>query len=172
MLEKLADYDDALMEQLLEDVPPPRDRVFDDLSRELREGLICPVLLGSAENGNGILRLLKALRHEAPFVATTAARLGAADAPSCAYVLKTFHTAHGGKLSLARILAGSFADGTTVYGSGDEERISGIFTLAGQEPTKRGEAQEGDTVAFGRLDSTKTGDTLSTEKGVTVNLTL
>ncbi len=26
MLEKLADYDDALMEQLLEDVPPPRDR--------------------------------------------------------------------------------------------------------------------------------------------------
>ena len=69
MLEKLADYDDELMEQLLEDVPPPRDKVFDDLSKELRDGLICPVLLGSAENGHGILRLLKALRHEAPFVA-------------------------------------------------------------------------------------------------------
>ena len=68
MLEKLADYDDELMEQLLEDVPPPRDKVFDDLSKELRDGLICPVLIGSAENGNGILRLLKALRHEAPFV--------------------------------------------------------------------------------------------------------
>ena len=49
MLEKLADYDDELMEQLLEDVPPPRDKVFDDLSKELREGLICPVLMGSAE---------------------------------------------------------------------------------------------------------------------------
>ena len=47
-LEKLADHDDALMEQLLEDIPPPRDAVFDDLARELREGLICPVLLGSA----------------------------------------------------------------------------------------------------------------------------
>src|SRR4029078_3288005 len=35
MLEKLADHDDALMEQLLEDIPPPRDRVFDDLSKEL-----------------------------------------------------------------------------------------------------------------------------------------
>ena len=46
MLEKLADYDDALMEQLLEDVPPPRDRVFDDLGKELRDGVICPVLLG------------------------------------------------------------------------------------------------------------------------------
>ena len=69
MLEKLADYDDALMEQLLEDVPPPRDRVFDDLGKELRDGLICPVLLGSAETSHGIFRLLKALRHEAPFVA-------------------------------------------------------------------------------------------------------
>ena len=47
MLEKLADHDDALMEQLLEDIQPPRDAVFDDLARELREGLICPVLLGS-----------------------------------------------------------------------------------------------------------------------------
>ena len=165
MLEKLADYDDELMEQLLEDVPPPRDKVFDDLSQEFSEGLICPVLLGSAENGNGILRLLKALRHEAPFVQTTAKRLGVEKAPSCAFIAKTFHTAHGGKLSLARILTGMFADGATVYGGADEERISGIFTLLGQEPTKRGEAKPGDTVAFGRLDSVKTGDTLSEEKG-------
>ena len=72
MLERLADYDDELMEQLLADIEPPRDRVFDDLARDLREGLITPVLFGSAENGNGILRLLKALRHEAPGVAATA----------------------------------------------------------------------------------------------------
>jgi elongation factor G len=80
-------------------------------------------------------------------------------------VAKTFHTAHGGKLSLARVLAGTFADGTTVYGGANDERISGIFTLMGQEPVKRGEAKAGDTVAFGRLDSVKTGDTLSEEKG-------
>jgi elongation factor G len=164
MLEKLADYDDELMEQLLEDVPPPRDKVFDDLSKELREGQICPVLMGSAENGNGILRLLKALRHEAPFVSVTAERLGVDAAPACAYILKTFHTAHGGKLSLARLLTGTFADGATVTGGADEERISGVFTLLGQEPTKRGEAKAGDTVAFGRLDSVKTGETLVTDK--------
>jgi elongation factor G len=165
MLEKLADYDDELMEQLLEDVPPPRDKVFDDLSKEFREGLICPVLMGSAENGNGILRLLKALRHEVPFVQVTAKRLGVDKTPSCAFVAKTFHTAHGGKLSLARVLTGKFADGTTVYGGDSEERISGIFSVMGQEPTKRGEAQAGDTVAFGRLDSIKTGTTLIEEKG-------
>ena len=170
MLEKLADYDDELMEQLLEDVLPPRDKVFDDLSKDFREGLICLVFMGSAENGNGIFRLLKALRHEAPFVETTAKRLGVENEPACAFVAKTFHTAHGGKLSLARVLTGSFADGATVYGAGEEERISGIFSVMGQEPTKRGEAKAGDTVAFGRLDSVKTGTTLTAEKGKTVTI--
>ena len=36
MLEQLADYDDELMEQLLSDVPPPKDKVFGDLSKDLR----------------------------------------------------------------------------------------------------------------------------------------
>ena len=103
MLEKLADHDDALMEQLLEDIPPPRDAVFDDLARELREGLICPVLLGSAMRENGVLRLMKALRHEAPDVTATAKRLGASSPKDAlAYVFKTLHLQHGGKLSLTR----------------------------------------------------------------------
>ena len=165
MLEKLADYDDVLMEQLLEDVPPPRDKIFDDLSKELRDGLICPVLLGSAETSHGIFRLLKALRHEVPFVESTVKRLGVDKTPSCAFVAKTFHTAHGGKLSLVRVLTGTFADGLTVHGGGDDERISGVFSVMGQEPVKRGEAKAGDTIAFGRLDSVKTGDTLTAEKG-------
>ncbi len=164
MLEKLADYDDELMEQLLEDVAPPRDRVFEDLTRELREVQICPVLFGSADNGNGIFRLLKALRHEAPFVDETAERLGVEKASSCAHVLKTFHTSHGGKLSLVRILRGNFTDGQTVAGPSGEDRITGIFALHGQEPQKRGEAVTGDTVAFGKLESAHTGDTLSGDK--------
>ena len=89
MLETLADHDDELMEQLLEDVQPPRDKVFDDLAKELRDGLVCPVLLGSATRTNGVLRLMKALRHEAPGVAETAKRLGVKPGGSVAYVLKT-----------------------------------------------------------------------------------
>ena len=49
MLERLADYDDALMEELISDIEPPRDQVFDDLARELREGHVVPVLIGSAD---------------------------------------------------------------------------------------------------------------------------
>src|SRR5918911_1629017 len=92
MLEKLADYDDKLMEQLLDDLSPPRDLVFDDLSRDLREGLIVPVLIGSAEHGNGILRLLKALRHEAPGIEGTLGRLGmSSNGQSLVHVFKTIH---------------------------------------------------------------------------------
>jgi len=166
MLEQLADYDDELMEQLLDDIEPPRDKVFDDLADDLRAGTICPVLLGSAENGHGIARLMKALRHEAPGVAKTAERLGVADVPSLGQTLKTIHTMHGGKLSLVRVLKGSFADGATVHvcGSDSDERISGLFRLMGQEAIKRGTAGPGDTVALGRMESLETGQTISEEK--------
>ena len=45
MLEKLADYDEHLMEELLSDMSPPRDEVFEGLHKDLQEGLIVPVLL-------------------------------------------------------------------------------------------------------------------------------
>ena len=71
MLEQLADYDDELMEQLLaRRAAAARQGVRRSRQGDAATGLIVPVLLGSAENGNGILRLLKALRHEAPFVDT------------------------------------------------------------------------------------------------------
>jgi elongation factor G len=72
MLERLADHDDAADGGLISEIEPPRDRVFDDLCRELREGQVVPVLIGAAERGNGVTRLLKALRHEAPRIAEDA----------------------------------------------------------------------------------------------------
>ncbi|MDX2157123.1 MAG: elongation factor G [Hyphomicrobiaceae bacterium] len=170
MLEKLADYDDELMEQLLSDIAPPRDRIFDDLKRELKEGLICPVLVGSAANGNGILRLLKALRHEAPFVDQTVRRLKLENAATSAVVMKTIHTAHGGKLSLARVLTGHLEEGTSVTGARETERIAGVMSMLGQEARKRGGAVAGDTVALGRLEKIKTGETLTTDKSGIVQI--
>ena len=166
MLETLADHDDQLMEQLLEDIEPPRDKVFDDLSKELRDRIVCPVLLGVATRTNGVLRLLKALRHEAPGAGETAQRLGVkAGTDAVALVLKTFHTTHGGKMSVARLLAGQAGDGTTLTTAASEAgRVSGVFKLMGQHFEKRGQAASGETVAFGKLDAAKTGDTLSSGK--------
>ena len=164
MLEKLADYDDELMEQLLSDMEPPRDHVFDDLSAEMRSGQICPVLLGSAGNGNGIVRLMKALRHEVPFADATAERLFADVPENTAHVVKTIHTSHAGKLTVARILNGAIADGSVVRGPAGEDKVSGVFDVMGQEPKKRGNAQQGDLVGLGRLDSVSTGDTITSDK--------
>jgi elongation factor G len=167
MLETLADHDDELMEQLLEDIQPPRDKVFDDLTRELREGLVCPVLMGTATRANGVLRLLKALRHESPGIAETAKRLGVKPAgmDAVAYVLKTQNTTHGGKMSIVRMLAGQAGDGTT-FVSGDDEagRVAGVFKLVGQTTEKRGPAAVGETVGFAKVDKARTGDTLSAGK--------
>ncbi|KAB2912412.1 MAG: elongation factor G [Hyphomicrobiaceae bacterium] len=170
MLEQLADYDDELMEQLLSDVQPPRDKVFADLSKELQDGLIVPVFLGSAENGNGILRLMKALRHEAPFVDRTARRLKLENAKSAAHVLKTMYSAHGGKLSIVRVLAGEFGEGTVVQGARSEERAASAFSMLGQEARKRGPGKAGDTLALGRLEKVLSGETLSAEKGGSVQV--
>ena len=166
MLETLADHDDELMEQLLEDIQPPRDKVFDDLTRELRDGLVCPVLMGTATRANGILRLLKALRHESPGAAETAKRLGVKNgADAVAYVLKTLNTTHGGKMSIARVLAGQAGDGTTFLAGDDEAgRVAGVFKLVGQASEKRGPAGVGETVAFAKLDKAKTGETLTAGK--------
>jgi elongation factor G len=166
MLETLADHDDELMEQLLEDIQPPRDKVFDDLAKELRERMVCPVLIGVATRANGVLRLLKALRHEAPGVAETAQRIGVETGnEAVALVLKTYHTTHGGKMSVARLLAGQAGDGTTFNTpDGEAGRVAGVFKLMGQHFEKRGQASAGETIAFGKLDGAKTGDTLSTGK--------
>jgi elongation factor G len=162
MLETLADHDDELMEQLLEDIQPPRDKVFDDLSKELREGLVCPVLFGSATRTNGVLRLMKALRHESPGIADTAKRLGLKSGQTVAYVLKTINTAHGGKMSVARVLAGKIGDGANVMtADGQTGRVAAVFKLMGQNSEKRGAAEAGETVALGKLDHAKSGETLS-----------
>ena len=171
MLETLADHDDEMMEQLLSDMEPPRDRVFADLSRELAEGFVTPVLFGSAEHGTGIERLLKAVRHEAPGIEETRRRLGYSGNGTAVQVLKTFHTAHGGKLSVSRVLSGEVADGTVLHGaSGDDQRVAGVFTLMGATTVKVGKAMAGDTVALGRLDGARTGETLATAKGAAPQL--
>ncbi len=172
MLEKVADYDDDLMEQLLEEIEPARDAVFADLAQEMRDGLICPVFIGSAEGGNGIFRLLKALRHEAPGIDETCARLGTADAPgTLAQVLKSIHTTHGGKMSIARVLSGEIGDGTVLYrADGSDDRVSALFRVMGQQATKREPAKRGETVALGKLEIARTGDTMSDDKAGRPNL--
>ena len=66
MLETLSEFDDTLLEQLIEDVAPEKSLIYRDLHEEFGADQIAPVLLGAGDRENGVRRLLKALRHDAP----------------------------------------------------------------------------------------------------------
>ncbi len=158
MLEAIADFDDDLLEKLLEDVVPSTDEIYAGLSRDLAQDLIVPVFFGCAESMHGVNRLMKALRHEAPEPAATAARLDVPDADEpCARIFRSVHAAHTGKLSYVRVWRGEITDGTTLNG----ERVSGVSRLVGARLEKRAGAEAGEVVALGRLDNATTGALLS-----------
>ncbi len=158
LLEALADFDDKLLEQLLEDVVPSPTEIYDQLKSDLRKDLIVPVFLGAAEQGGGVRRLWKALRHDGPEPAETARRLGIpTDVPALATVLKTYHLQHTGKLSVARVWRGQFQDGMTLNGA----RVGGLFRVMGHDLQKKPNGGVGEVVGLGRLEATRTGEFLS-----------
>ncbi|MDR3512117.1 MAG: elongation factor G [Caulobacteraceae bacterium] len=160
MLEQLADFDDALMEQLLSDAIPDRDAVFADLVREMNEGLIVPVFLGSAQNGFGVRRLLKALRHELRSPGAAAERLGVTG--TGAYVFKTAQAGQAGKLAYARVLGGKLADGAELtLPGGERARIGGLFAVQGAALKKIAAADPGDVVAIGKIEHATPGEVMS-----------
>ncbi|MBD2180029.1 elongation factor G [Planktothrix sp. FACHB-1355] len=163
MLEELANFDDHLLEELLEEIEPPQEEIIQDLKMELGADLIVPVFLGIAEKDFGVRPLLQALLREAPTPETTLGRRGitlSGDAP-LAQVLKTYFTPQGGKLSLVRVWQGTLTDGAVLNGV----RAGGLYRLAGQQQNGIQEAKAGEIVAVGRLEGIKTGDTLSTNSG-------
>jgi elongation factor G len=165
MLEMLAEFDDHLLEELLEDINPPEAEVVHDLQVELESDLIVPVLLGVAEQGFGVSQLLTTLVNELPDTLSAAHRhqVGYKDAP-IAQVLKTFISPQGGKLSLVRVWQGMLTDGMTLNGV----RVSGLYRMFGQSQTSLGQAEAGDIVALGRMEGIQTGDTLSMGNTVTL----
>ena len=158
LLESLADFDDGLLEKLLEDVVPQTGEVFEHLTKVLQDGKVVPVFFGSAEHGNGVRRLLKALRHEAPGPDVTARRLGEpTSGEAAARVFKTVHAGHAGKMSFARVWCGEITDGM----ASSQGRVSGMSKALGQKTEKVAKAGVGEVVALGRMDEVKTGDLVS-----------
>ena len=160
MLETIAEFDDHLLEELLEDINPSREEILQDLKQELGADQIVPVFLGMAERDYGVRHLLTALVEEAPAPTITANRRGldpSADGDAVVQILKTYFTPQGGRLSLARIWQGTLNDGMALNGV----RIGGIYRLMGQQQQPLQQAQAGEIVALGRLEGIATGDVVS-----------
>jgi elongation factor G len=154
LLEAIADFDDAILEQLLEDRVPATAEIYAQLAKDVAEEALIPVFFGSAENSNGVRRLWKALRHETPDVSRTAQRLAVPDSQEfSATVFKTLHQPHAGKLSLARLWHGKASEGMSIGG----RRLAGLYRAFGSELQKAGEAVAGEVIALARLDDLLTG---------------
>jgi elongation factor G len=158
MLETLADYDDHLLEELLEEIAPPEEEIVQDLKMELGADLIVPVFIGVAQADYGVRPLLDALVKEAPDPETTCENRGIATGEATlAQVLKTYYTPQGGKLSLVRVWRGELKDGDGLNG----DRMGGLYELMGPQQNSLSKAVAGRIVAVARLEAAQTGDTLS-----------
>lgn len=163
LLESLADFDDALLESLLEDQIPEPEEIMAYLRGTLADARVVPVLMGSAERDWGVRRLLEFLADMAPGATLASRRLPAgAEAATVGQVLKTYITQHGGKVSLARVWAGTVTDGMILN---DGQRIGGMYRMQGQQQNKIDKAEAGEIVGLGRLETVTTGDTVAPSDG-------
>ncbi|MCZ6765132.1 MAG: elongation factor G, partial [Alphaproteobacteria bacterium] len=158
LLETLADFNDDMLEKLLEETVPEPSEIYRNLREIVAADQVVPVLIGSGENQAGVFRLWKALRHDAPGAAATAERIGVdTSAAPVARVCKTYNSYQVGKISLARIWAGSVKEGDTLGG----ERVGGLYALTGQAQDKKASAGAGEVVGLSRMDAVRTGDLLT-----------
>ncbi|MHA1536077.1 MAG: elongation factor G [Alphaproteobacteria bacterium] len=158
MLESLADFDDTLLEALLEEQTPSNQEIYQHLTNTLQSDTVVPVFIGSGLNDYGVRRLLKALRHEAPGAQESAKRCGFEKVREpAAQVFKTYHMPHAGKMSVVRVWSGQIADGDHL----NEARVSGLLRMKGHAHDKLHKAAAGEVVALGRMEPVKTGDVLT-----------
>jgi elongation factor G len=116
LLELMSDFDDALLEELIEDHEPATGALFEIARRETQDRAVVPCFMGSASHRNGILRLMKALRHEVPEVGALKARLGAPDALAVGFHAQI--RKHLGKCVFLRALDDGIRPGAELAGSG------------------------------------------------------
>ncbi|HLG48331.1 MAG TPA: elongation factor G, partial [Reyranella sp.] len=158
MLETLSEFDDKLLEQLIEDVAPEKSLIYRDLHDEFGADQIVPVLLGAGDRENGVRRLLKALRHDTPFVGETARRRALPhNGVAMAECFKVVHQAHAGKLSICRVWSGTVSEGMSLGG----QRLGSLFRPFGQRLDKVASAKAGEIVALAKVDALSSGQAIA-----------
>ena len=161
LVETLADFDDGLLEKLLEDIMPDANELYEQLAHDVEDDLVVPVFLGSADQNNGISRLLKCLRHDAPAPEKTAERLGlggadVADNPVLARVWRTSFEPFIGKLSYCRVFSGAMHQGDDVVVAGEKMTIGAVHAPHGKH-TRLTAVGVGGMAAISRCDELASG---------------
>ncbi len=158
LLEHLADFDETLLTELIEDQVPMTGEVYEVSTRVLQHHDLIAALLGSASHGNGMMRLMKSLRHEVPAVTEAAARVGTLAVGALADTVK-----HLGKTVLIRALGDGVAAGAKLGGA----TVGSITDIDGK--TALGALKAGEIGLTVKTDHLGLGAPLYTAEGTAAN---
>jgi len=181
LVESVAETDEDLLEIYLETFELSLEQVKEGFYKALKEGLLLPVVYGSAVNCIGATGLLDLATWafpsplERPAVEATSGDDAVEVAPTedggfAAQVIHTMVDEFSGKTSLFRVVRGTVPGDSVVTNtsSNSAERLGAVYTLRGKERTTVPKAVTGDILGVAKLKATHTGDTLASPDHLTV----
>ncbi|MEM6718764.1 MAG: elongation factor G [Bacteroidota bacterium] len=175
LLERIANFDDAIMEQYLGEITIPIGDIHQAIRRITLERKAVPMLCGSAYKYIGVQPLLDAVANYLPqpqdietvegvnlTTDKTTTLTCTDDAQLTAFVFKVIVDKYVGKLAMVRLYSGNIEVGVQVVNSrtNAKNRISRILSIQADKFTELTKATAGDIVAVIGLKDVKTGDTL------------
>ena len=170
LIEKAAEYDDTLMEKFFDTGELSEDEIRKGLGLGLRSGEVMPVFCLSAKKDIGVKRLMEFTIRTAPSPAERTARTVDGkeieckqDAPTSLFIYKTAVESHLGEVAYFKVMSGELTEGQDLENpaTGDKERISTIYAVAGKKKEKVTDLYAGDIGCTVKLRNAKTNVTLS-----------
>ena len=180
LVEAVAELDDELLERFFED---PESITVDEMHVVIRkatiEGVIIPMMCGSAFKNKGVQRLLDAVCEYLPSpldkgeiigvhpqTGDEVKRLADVDQPLSALAFKIATDPFVGRLCFVRVYSGKIEAGATVYNSrtGKKERLSRLYQMHSNKQNPKDVIEAGDICACVGFKDIRTGDTLSIQK--------
>ena len=169
LIERAAEYDDTLMETFFEQGSLSEDEIRKGLGIGIREGAVMPIFCLSAKKDIGVKRLMEFTIRTA---ASPAERLGVTkegkeieckqEAPVSLFIYKTAVEQHLGEVAYFKVMSGELTEGMDLENpeTGDKERISAIYAVAGKKKEKVTDLVAGDIGCTVKLRAAKTNVTL------------
>ncbi len=171
LVESAAEYDDALMEMYFDKGTLTQDDIRSGLKIGVAKRKVMPVFCTSGKRDIGTKRLMEFIINVAPgptvapaFPATDGSLIEAdSDAPAVLFVFKSQLEGHIGEINYFRVIRGKVVEGMELVNSrtGNKEKISQLFAVAGKNRIKVTELSAGDIGCTVKLKGTRTNDTLS-----------
>ena len=170
LIEKAAEFDDTLMERFFEQGSLSEDEIREGLSIGIRQGGVLPVFCLSAKKDIGVKRLMEFTIKTAVSPAETKSLTKdaneiecKAENPTSILIYKTDVEPHLGEVSYFKVMSGHLTEGMDLENpeTGDKERLSAIYAVAGAKKEKVTGLQAGDTGCTVKLRAGKTNVTLS-----------